>query len=183
MLCSEFGLEKMLWTKLPMLKKLVQKCLNILKNISMLHILCQNKIWLPFLILGPSMFLPKNFNHQIYQSDLPVLLMVRNFYWSNLLVLFTVRRFDRSFLVHKAISKLEGPKKFPGSPFSVSFSQLPAGKERHQKRCTWKFFWPFLFCDGFGIVFSGPEKYRLIWSVKTCNLRNYRSIWLVKLKI
>ena len=31
-------------------------------------------------ILGPSMSLPNNFNHQIYRSDLPILFMARNSY-------------------------------------------------------------------------------------------------------
>ena len=40
------------------------------------------------------MFLPNNFNHQIYLSDLEVLFMVRKFYCSNLLVLSIVRKKD-----------------------------------------------------------------------------------------
>ena len=42
----------------------------------------------------------------------------------------------------------KGQKNFPGAPFSVSFSQLPAVKKT-PKTVQWNFFWPFLFCDGF----------------------------------
>ena len=38
------------------------------------------------------MSLWSNFNRQIYPSDLPLLFMVRTFYWLNLLVLFMVRK-------------------------------------------------------------------------------------------
>ena len=38
------------------------------------------------------MSLTKNFDYQIYRSDLPVLFMVRNVYRSNLPVLFIVRK-------------------------------------------------------------------------------------------
>ena len=48
----------------------------------------------------------------------------------------------------KAVSKKEGPKKFPGAPFSVSFSQLPAVKKT-PKTVHLDFFCLFLFCDGF----------------------------------
>ena len=41
----------------------------------------------PILVLSVSLL--NNFNHQIYLSDLPILFMVRNFYWSTLLVIFT----------------------------------------------------------------------------------------------
>ena len=40
--------------------------------------------------LGPSMFLLNNFRRQIYPSDLQVLFMVRDFYRSNLPVLFKI---------------------------------------------------------------------------------------------
>ena len=41
----------------------------------------------PILVL--SLSLANNFNNQIYLSDLTVLFIVRNFYWSTLLVIFT----------------------------------------------------------------------------------------------
>ena len=37
------------------------------------------------------MFLPKNVNHQIYWSDLPVIFIARYFYLSSLSVLFMVK--------------------------------------------------------------------------------------------
>ena len=49
-------------------------------------------------ISGPSISLPNNFNHQIYRSDLTVISMFRNSYQSNLPVLLVVRNFNCTFV-------------------------------------------------------------------------------------
>ena len=41
-------------------------------------------------------------------------------------------------------------RNFPGAPFLVSFSQLPAVKNT-ESCAPWEFFWLFLVCDGFRI--------------------------------
>ena len=50
-------------------------------------------------IQGPYMFIPDNFNNQIYPSDLLVLFLVNFFYRSNLPLLFMVKSFNRTFFV------------------------------------------------------------------------------------
>ena len=45
----------------------------------------------------------------------------------------------------KAVSKYEGPKKIPGAPFSVSFSQLPAVKKDTENGAPGYFFGPSYF--------------------------------------
>ena len=54
------------------------------------------------------------------------------FVWSSLL--------RASFLYTKAVSKLEGPKNFPGALFSVSFSQPPAVNKDTENSAPGKFF-------------------------------------------
>ena len=53
----------------------------------------------------------------------------------------------------KTCQNKKGPKKIPGAPFWVSFSQLPAVEKTHQKMCIWKIFRPFLFCDDFSVAY------------------------------
>ena len=63
---------------------------------------------------GPSMSLPNNFNHQIYPSALPVLFSSRWFYLSNVLVLFTVKNFDRTFFVVELYLSIKSTGEFDG---------------------------------------------------------------------
>ena len=65
------------------------------------QISCSKRVWhgwiwsIPLTSPNPkglSMFLPNNFENQIYRFDLPVLFMVRHFYRSNLPVLFIIRK-------------------------------------------------------------------------------------------
>ena len=70
--------------------------------------------------LGASMSLLNNFNQQIYQSDLPVLFMVRKFYLSNLPVLFMVRKSLATNVV-RTVKNYTYPWKVPVNLISKNF--------------------------------------------------------------
>ena len=53
--------------------------------------------------------------------------------------------FCRARGISKAVSEYEVPKKFPGAPFSVSFSQLPAVKGDMEIGASVNFFGPSYF--------------------------------------
>ena len=54
-------------------------------------------------------------------------------------------------LILKPSQNKKGQKKFQLHHFLNTFLQLALGswEKVFKKRCSWKFFWPFLFCDGF----------------------------------
>ena len=52
----------------------------------------------------------------------------------------------------KALTKQERPKNFPGVPFSVSFSQLPAVEKHTENGEPGKFFGPSYFETAFIVL-------------------------------
>ena len=68
-------------------------------------------------------------------------------------------KFDHRLL--KPFKNKKGQKKFPGAPFSMSFSELLAVKKDTEKGALRKFFWSFLLCDDFSTKWNMDDLYGL----------------------
>ena len=69
--------------------------------------------------------------------------MYQKLFWPLLKFIYSEKA--TKFWKKSPVTKKEGPKNFLAAPFLVSFSQLPAAKKGHRKRCSWKFFGPSYF--------------------------------------
>ena len=67
----------------------------------------------------------------------------------------------RKYVVEKPGQNKKGQKILQLHRYLNTFLQLAAEKKYSKKRCSWKFFRPFLFCDGFSCM--NIQRYMLLY--------------------